>query len=167
MEIQIRKNKKFVILLVTILVLASCDSDRVFDEYQSMENSIWNKDSVVSFEFEILDTISKNNLYINIRNNDDYAFNNLFLITHLDFPDGKKIVDTLQYKMVDNNGRFLGRGLSEVKDNKLFYKENRAFPTSGNYQLSIRHAMRRNGSVKGISELEGVTDVGLRIEKVE
>jgi len=167
METHILRNKKALFFLVTSLAFVSCDSNQVFDQYQSLENNTWHKDSLISFEFQISDTLSKNNLYINIRNNEDYAFNNLFLITHLDFPDGKKVVDTLQYKMADNNGRFLGSGMSEIKENKLFYKELSIFPKPGSYNFSVRQAMRRNGSVDGISELEGITDVGLRIEKVE
>ena len=91
----------------------------------------------------------------------------MFLITHLNFPNGKKVVDTLEYEMTDNNGRFLGQGLSEIKESKLFYKEGSAFPVSGNYKLSIQQAMRKNGAVEGIKELEGVTNVGFRIEKIE
>lgn len=165
MEIAIRKNKVWVWVGI-LSVLMACDSNRVFDQYQSLDNALWNKDSSLLFEFEITDTISRNNLYINLRNNNDYEFNNLFLITELAFPNGKKIVDTLQYQMADKEGRFLGSGLSEIKENKLFYKENSRFPKAGNYRLLIRQAMRKNGSVSGIKELKGVTDVGLRIEKI-
>tara|TARA_R110002073_G_scaffold103234_2_gene233718 strand:+ start:16869 stop:17372 length:504 start_codon:yes stop_codon:yes gene_type:complete len=167
MKTVIRKNKKIALVLVALLVFASCDSNRVFDQYYAVDNTVWNKDNPINFEFQVTDTISKNDLYIQIRNNNEYAFSNLFLITHLDFPDGKKIVDTLQYAMTDKNGRFLGSGLSEIKESKLYYKESRVFPMSGKYKVSIKQAMRKNGTVEGVKELEGVTDVGLRIEKVE
>jgi len=167
MEIAIKKSRTLVLVFATFLLFASCDSNGVFDEYRSLENSIWDQERPVEFEFQIQDTISTNNLYINIRNNEDYGYSNLFLITHLNFPNGKKVVDTLEYEMADNNGRFLGQGLSEIKESKLFYKEGSAFPVSGNYKLSIQQAMRKNGAVEGIKELEGVTDVGFRIEKIE
>ena len=76
------------------------------------------------------------------------------------------MIDTLQYEMADKTGQFLGTGISEIKHNKLFLKENSAFPLSGKYKLSIWQAMRKNGSVSGIKELHGITDVGLRIEKI-
>ena len=69
--------------------------------------------------------------------------------------------------MTDEKGRFLGSGMSEIKENKLFYKEAKVFSESGNYTLTIRQAMRKNGSVAGIEELKGLTDVGLRIEKTQ
>ena len=165
MKTVIQKNKKLVFFLGALLVFASCDSNRVFDQYHALDNNVWDKDSPINFEFQITDTISKNNLYINVRNNNEYAFSNLFLITHLDFPDGKKIVDTLQYAMTDKNGKFLGSGLSQIKESKLYYKESRVFPMSGTYKVSIKQAMRKNGAIDGIKNLEGVTDVGFRIEK--
>ncbi len=60
----------------------------------------------ISFEFDVIDTISPKNLFINIRNNNEYAFSNLYLITELNFPNGTKIVDTLQYEMADKSGNF-------------------------------------------------------------
>lgn len=148
-------------------MFASCDSKGTFDEYRNLENNVWNLEEPVTFEFQITDTIQKNHLYINVRNNEEYGYSNLFLITHLNFPNGKKVVDTLEYAMTDNKGRFLGSGVSEIKDNKLFYKENLNFPFSGEYKLTIQQAMRNNGSVEGIQSLEGITDVGFRIEKIE
>ena len=155
----------FVPFLATLFLFVSCDTNRVFDEYNSLSGNVWSLDKPVEFEFQVNDTISANNLFINIRNNNDYGFSNLFLITHLNFPDGKKVIDTLEYEMTDKTGRFLGEGLSERKDNKLFYKEGNIFPSSGKYKLTIQQSMRKNGSVEGIQALNGITDVGFRIEK--
>lgn len=167
MEIRIPKSKVFFSLVGILFVITSCDSNRVFDEYKTLNDNKWIQEKPVEFNMQIVDTISRNNLFINIRNNKDYQYSNLFLITHINFPDGKKIVDTLEYEMADKRGQFLGYGISDVKENKLFLKENIIFPTSGNYTVSIYQAMRKNGAVDGIKELEGITDVGFRIEKVE
>lgn len=167
MEIAIKRNRTFVLILATLLTFAACDSAGVFDQYLSLENNVWSQDRPVEFEFEVRDTLTQNHLYINIRNNDDYGYSNLFLITHLNLPNGKKIVDTLEYEMANKMGEFLGSGISEIKESRLFYKENKVFPNSGTYTLSIQQAMRSNGSVEGIKELEGITDVGFRIEKAQ
>ena len=74
-------------------------------------------------------------------------------------------MDTLHYQMADDKGRFLGEGFSQIKENKLFYKEDIQFPNAGDYQLVMYQAMRRNGTENGIENLEGILDVGLRIEK--
>lgn len=151
-------------ILFISLFVSSCDSKRVFDQYQSLPNH-WNKDSVVSFTFQGPDTTNTYDLFINIRNNNDYAYSNLFLITEMNFPNGKVIVDTLEYKMAYPNGKWMGNGFSDIKENKLWYKENVQFSEIGTYQINIRHAMRQNGEVEGIDDLQGITEVGFSIEK--
>lgn len=160
------KNNRFLYVFCAILIFVSCDSKRVFDQYQTIENGAWNKSKIASFQFDVNDTISKRNLFINLRNNNDYEFSNLFVITQMNFPDGQHITDTLEYDMADKTGKFLGDGFSEIKENKLFYKEDIIFPSSGSYTIQIRQAMRKNGDVDGIENLNGITEVGFRIEKI-
>ncbi|MEQ6125048.1 gliding motility lipoprotein GldH [Pseudotenacibaculum sp. MALMAid0570] len=167
MGIEIKRNRTLIYLFALLITFVSCDSNRVYDQYVAVEGNSWSQENPIEFEFQIKDTLLRNNLYINIRNNQDYAYSNLFLITHLNFPDGKKIVDTLEYEMADKTGRFLGSGLSGIKESKLFYKERSIFPSSGDYKLAIYQAMRKNGDPEGLKSLEGVTDVGFRIEKIE
>lgn len=154
-----------IILVFVALCIISCDSKREYDSFVSIDNNSWKKVNAVSFQFEIKDTINQKDLFLNVRNNQKYSYSNLFLITTLNFPNGKKVVDTLEYEMTDNSGRFLGKGFTEIKENKLFYKENVVFPMSGEYEVSIVQAMRENGEINGIESLEGITDIGFRIEK--
>ena len=162
----IKNSKRLILVLGIVVSYVSCDSNRVFDEYRALKKNSWTQSDSLGFKFQINDTLSRNNIYINIRNNKNYQFSNIYLITHVVFPNGKKIVDTLQYEMTDKNGNFLGKGISEIKHSKLLLKENIIFPISGQYSISIWQAMRRNGAVKGINKLHGISDVGLRIEKV-
>ncbi len=161
------QNKKILVLITGILLFViSCDSNRIFDTYKPLKHNSWSLSNPLQFTFQISDTTSTNNLYFNIRNNNDYLFSNLYVISHVIFPDGKKIVDTLQYEMADKNGQFLGSGISEIKHSRLLLKENIIFPNSGKYSINIWHAMRENGNLEGIKELKGITDLGFRIEKV-
>ena len=65
------------------------------------------------------------------------------------------------------DGKWLGKGYGSLKENKLWYKENIVFPLQGVYTLKVAHAMRQNGTVEGVSELEGIPDVGFQIETIE
>ncbi|MEZ4796906.1 MAG: gliding motility lipoprotein GldH [Flavobacteriaceae bacterium] len=157
------RNKLYLVSVVLTFLMTSCDSNRVFDEYKSVPNQ-WQKDNIVEFEYAPTDTLSSYNLFINLRNTNDYKFNNLFLIAEIDFPNGKSEVDTLEYKMAQPNGKLLGTGFTDVKENKLWYKENFTFNESGTYKIKVQHAMRENGSIDGVNALEGVTDIGFRVE---
>ena len=100
-----------------------------------------------------------------MRNNNDYQYSNLFLIVGIDFPNNFSVIDTLEYEMANAEGKFLGSGFTDLKENKLEYKSNVIFPSTGTYHISVQHAMRKSGDIEGISLLQGITDVGLRIEK--
>lgn len=157
------QNRILVYILAFAFLFISCDSDSVFDQYKSVPNK-WHKDSVVSFKVNSPDTIKMYNLFVNLRNNNAYKFNNLFLIVEMNFPNGKVIKDTLEYKMANPEGKFLGTGFTDIKENKLWYKENVVFEETGEYTVNIQHAMRENGKVNGVVNLEGITDIGFRIE---
>ena len=157
----IKNNTLFI--LVSILFI-SCDEKRVFDEYKSVGNE-WHKDSIVKFNLPELDSTKRYNLFINLRANNAYKFNNLFLIVALEMPNGFTKVDTLEYQMADPDGTLLGDGFSDIKESKLFYKENVRFRSK--YKVSIKQAVRENGKVPGVKALDGITEVGFRIEKKE
>lgn len=155
-----------VLIFGLLLLLCSCDKKRFFDEYKPLDGT-WNKDSIVSFNFEQQDTVSKYNMFVNVRNNNSYPYNNMYLIVQLQQPGGLTKVDTLEYKMANPDGSLLGEGFSDVKESKLWYKENMVFPKSGKYKVNIQHAVRNTGKISGVQQLEGVTDVGFRIESTE
>lgn len=150
-------------LVCCCLIFASCDDNRIYDVYKSLPNE-WHKDSVVTFNIKAPDSINPYNLFINLRNTNDYKFNNLYLIVEMHFPHGKIVKDTLQYRMAEPNGEFLGTGFTDVKENKLWYKEGVVFNENGQYTIKIQQAMRENSQVKGVENLEGITEVGFRIE---
>ncbi len=136
----------------------------MFDAYKTVPGA-WNNQDVVQFNFTVPDTTNTYNLFVNIRNNSEYKYSNLFVIVDLEFPHGKTLTDTLEYKMAKPNGEFLGEGFSSIKENKLWYKEGFILNESGNYTVNIQQAMRENGKVNGVINLDGITDVGFRIEK--
>ncbi len=157
---------RFICICCVFLVLLSCNTNLEFSEYQSVNNASWEMDRPFHFEFSELDSIQSYNMFFNIRNNNDFEFGNLFLIAEFEYPDGNTQKDTLEYEMAQPTGEWLGKGLGSIKENKLWFKENIVFPDSGVYKVKITHAMRKNGDVKGIPVLEGITDVGLEIEKI-
>lgn len=85
----------------------------------------------------------------------------------MEFPSGYKVIDTLEYEMTDVFGNWLGAGFTDIKENKLFYKENVIFSEKGAYKFSVQHATRSVNDIEGEIPLHGITDVGLRIENVK
>ncbi|TSE04877.1 MULTISPECIES: gliding motility lipoprotein GldH [Aquimarina] len=156
-------NLRFFLIVFIIIGIVSCDDKQVFDEYQTVADA-WEINEKVSFTIPELDSLQDYNLFINVRNNNSYRYSNLFLISEMKFPNGKVITDTLEYRLAAPDGQWLGTGFSELKENKLWYKEKVKFKEQGQYMITLQHAMRKNGEVNGITSLEGITDIGFRIE---
>ncbi len=154
----------FWILLVVITFIA-CDSKTVVSETRTLSGD-WGKNDVIEFTIPKLDSLKKYNMFLHVRNTNDYPFNNIFIIASINFPHGKVITDTLEYRMAESDGTWLGTGVGSVKESKLWYKENISFFETGNYVLRVSQAVRNNGDVGGVSQLRGITDVGYSIEVV-
>jgi gliding motility-associated lipoprotein GldH len=146
-------------LILLAFLFFSCDSNKVFEEYIEVENAVWKKENIASFEFDAIDTSSYHNLYINIRNKGSYAFSNLYLFVTITGPDNKFTQDTVNCILADNRGKWKGKGIGDLWDYKKPFLGGVKFAQKGKYIISYEQAMRvENG-------LEGITDVGLRIEK--
>lgn len=153
------------LLSLISLLSISCDKSQVFDQYHAID-SVWHQDSIVKFTFEAPDTIHPYHLFLNIRNNNNYPFNNMFLIVSMENPQGSIRKDTLEYLMAHPDGTLMGSGFSDIKENKLFYKERMKFSKLGAYRISIQHAVRSLGKISGEEKLNGIYDIGFRIESI-
>lgn len=148
------------------MTLMSCKKDAFYDSYQRVDGG-WSKGDVKSFEVSQEDTLSTYNLFLNIRNNKEYAFSNLFVIVKVEQPDEIVWVDTLEYQMAAPDGTLLGTGFSDVKENKLWIKEGYVFPVKGDYTIKVEQAVREIGDVEGVELLKGISEIGIQIEKTK
>jgi gliding motility-associated lipoprotein GldH len=158
---------KYLLLFFCFLIVLSCNNHKYYHQYQSVENLEWDNSTKFNFIVNNTDTISKRNVFIHVRNTKNYEYSSLFLIAKIEFPSGYKLVDTLEYEMTNAKGEFLGQGFSDIKENKLFLRENVVMSEKGNYQFLIQQATRGIHDIEGKNPLKGITDVGLSIEKVK
>jgi len=147
------------ILLAVALLLSSCIKRSVYEEQVSIANNSWDVHQRLSFEIPVKDTLSTNNLIINIRNTQEYPFQNIFLFIETLDPRGQSLKDTLDCPLADNEGRWLGSGLGSHYQTEFIFKRNVRFPHSGTYTIVVEQGMRKE-------ELEGISDLGIRVEKV-
>lgn len=164
-EKESQKMHKVLYISMLCAVLVCCNSNSVYSEYQPITNAVWSRSDTASFTLSEIDSIQNYNVFINIRNDQNFPYSNLFLITSLHTPNGEVLQDTLEYNMALTDGTWLGKGSGSLKENKLWYKENIVFSPSGVYTIEVAHAMRKNGNVSGVVNLEGITDVGIEITK--
>lgn len=151
---------KYFLVLVSACSLLSCDPLRVYDKFKDIENAKWNKNEHVKFDVRIDDTLSYNNVYINIRNSGDYKYSNIYLFMSTIYPSQKISVDTIECTLANKEGKWLGKGLGDIKDNQMLLKKNVRFHQAGIYTFKFEQAMR-------VDDLEGIKSVGIRIEKIK
>jgi gliding motility-associated lipoprotein GldH len=148
------------IVLITFSFF-SCGQDEIFDNYKTIPNQ-WDKDSLIVFEVDLKS--SSYNTFINVRTDQSYRFNNLFLIVTVQDSVKTIMKDTLEYKMANSNGKLLGKKFLNTFQNKLVHKESAKFE-SGKYLFTIQHAMRKINQINGLKLLDGIINIGYRIEK--
>lgn len=155
-----------ILILLSLVLFYSCgENNVVFSESKPMDG-LWKEGEAVSFNLPELDSLKSYNLFLNIRNTNDYQYNNLFLIVTMNFPHGKTVVDTLEYRMANPDGSWMGYGIGSIKESKLWYKEHVRFMEEGEYVVQIEQAMRNKGEIDGVLNLQGIADVGFTIEEI-
>lgn len=154
------KQIKGQILWISILlvVISACDKNRVYDDFITIPESGWYKDSLLHFEVPVSDTLSNHNLTIKVRNETTYSYRNLWLFIEIIQPSGETVKDSFEVALADPAGKWLGKGFSGYKTYEAIYRRNVYFPASGNYQINILQGMRQEN-------LKGIRDIGFRVEK--
>jgi len=146
------------VLIGTIVIFISCDNNIVFDDYKTFENQTWNTDSIIIWDYSVIDTISQNRLVIKVRHTTDYEFQNLFL-----FVKAEK-TDTLELLLANKEGKWLGKGIGDVREVEVAYRKDKVFTKKGNFTFEIEQAMRY-GVLEKIQHLNNIKAIGLSIQK--
>ena len=148
------------LLVFFVMLLVSCNEQRIYEGNQSIENQEWFYEQAMPFQTEILDTSQRYNLFLNVRHNHDYSYSNLWLKIKTVFPDGSSTIVPVNIPMSDPEGKWYGKGLGSVLSNQIMIQKNAFLDQVGQYQFMIEQDMR-------VNPLTDVLDIGLRIEKME
>jgi len=144
-------------VLLGLILMSSCDSNRYFEQNQKLKNEKWFYQDAKTFSFDMMDTTSLFNFYVNVRNTNDYPYANLYIFIKSQFPDGEQARDTIELQLAELNGKWLGSGTGRYKYNQFILRKGMRFVQTGNYKFSIEHGMRKD-------TLYGISDIGIRLE---
>lgn len=152
-------NRYFLGLVILISFFSCQESSAIYDSKKPLNNS-WGQKKEIDFHFSGEEQGERVSMFFVLRNNNEYPFSNIYLFTELKAPQGQKIIDTLEYQVAYPDGKWIGSGMGEIKQNTFIYKENIALKDTGEYQLKVKQAMREN-------PLVGLEDISLIVEKVK
>lgn len=155
----------YAIALVTYclqLAAVSCTTIDLYEKSVAISGHSWKSGFKPSFAFTIKDTTSPYKLFIVLRHNDKYSFNNIYINLHIHRPD-MDTAKTAQYDLTlatDEKG-WLASGMDDIYEHRIpLTPDNQPvyFKKPGQYIFTIEQIMRED-------PLNNVLDVGLRIEK--
>ncbi len=152
-------NSIFFILIAAAVSFTSCTEMAVFEKNTVIPKMQWHSNFNAKGTVNISDTGSQYNIYIIIRHNDAYAYNNIWLNVGLQPPG-----DSMQYQKInitlgsDATG-WEGTGMNDIWEvRKLIFRLPKRFIRQGQYNFSIQQIMRDE-------PLRGVMSAGIRLQK--
>lgn len=157
---------QFFAISVFLIALTGChDEGLVFEKNLEIPDAKWAVTDQAVLELDVTDTVSQHNFYVNVRNTEAYPYRNLYVFVKTLFPNGKASQDTVGIVLADATGQWVGSGSgylssSSHHSNTIMFQYNKRFPISGHYKFEIEQAMRTD-------TLEGIRNIGLRIEKAK
>lgn len=153
-------QKKLLISLYILFLFAACSEPAFYEEFRQTGEETWHMDDVLDFPVQVDDTSGVYRLIFTIRNTTDYAYSNLYLFFTTITPAKLARRDTVELRLADLSGRWMGKGFGKIRESSFLIKDQYSFPDTGNYIFRLQHAMREEN-------LMGITDAGIRIEKMQ
>lgn len=154
------RNSIFISFAALLLLFThtSCNQNVLMDENLSINKEGWDVNQKAAFNVAIEDTLGIYSFFVNIRQRETYRYSNLYIFLHTTFPNGTLTHDTIECVLARDDGRWLGKSSGSLISNQILLNASLRFPIAGNYRFEIEQAMRER-------KLQGIEDVGIRIEK--
>ncbi len=152
--------KSFFGYLLVLSLLASCNTLDVFEKTESFPKHQWSSLTKPSFTFTIEDTVSAYNIYVIIRHEDAYHYNNLWLNISTQAPQETLKTQLVNIILANNKKGWLGTGMDDVFDHRVKITRNPVKLKKGNYTFLLQQQMREE-------PLMYMLNAGIRVEKVK
>ena len=149
---RIRSQKlKGIIAALICSLFFSCENEALYDQYQAIDKTTWEKDKEYYFTFEVEDISVPYDLTLKVRNNNMYPYQNLWIFCNEEQPIGPLRRDTIECVLADEFGKWYGHGISLYQSSFPIHTQYK-FPHAGQYTFSFRQGMR-DDALKGIQEI--------------
>lgn len=153
------RNNLYKILGIFFL-FSACEHTLSYEKYMPVAGRSWNSSQKLFFPVEIKDTSVLYNIYVNVRNTDDYPFSNLWLTIGTKFPANQLFEKRINLTLADSTGKWTGRPEGDLYDEQILIQQNAYFQTPGTYTFSLEQIMRQD-------PVPGILAVGLRVENTQ
>ena len=143
------------------LLLLVCCNTKTESSYNVFEEDSWHADSIITLNHDVVDSITKHNLYLKIRHTTDFKYQNIFL-----FVCFQEKRDTIEVTLSEKNGKWLGRGFGDIKEVEYCFAKEITFNSKKTSIVTVEQAMRY-GDLPAITNLKGIIALAINIKKSE
>jgi len=157
-------NKLFIFvclqLIACTLLLLSCDKIDLYEKVVPIPKHEWRSSYKPEFSFQIKDTAVNYQVYLIVRHNNQYRYNNIWVNLTAKSPTDSSQTFKLELPLANKEG-WLGSGMDDLFEHRVAFTldpERFRFSRSGDYKFTLEQVMRDD-------PLEHVMNVGIRIEK--
>lgn len=154
------KNKLLILATCVSLLFSffACREGEEYYAFQQIKNGLWEKKNTLSFQIDSLRThpLKKYAVSIELTHNNLYPYQNLWLIVSSNFRDTLQRNDTVEIRLTDKKGNWLGKGAGGLRQLSTPYKETVQLDSQKTYTVSFRHFMKDE-------TLNGIEKVGVKI----
>ena len=151
---------RIIFIFLSLLLLVCCNTN-IESSYSVFEEDSWHVDSIITLNHSVVDTITKQNLYLKIRHTTDFEYQNIFL-----FVDFQEKRDTIEVTLSEKNGKWLGSGFGGIKEVEYCFAKEIVFNSKKTSNVTVEQAMRY-GDQPVITNLKGIIALGINIKKSE
>ncbi len=157
--VRIMRRNDFLIIFFVLAVavcIISCNRRNVYISYRHVPVSGWDKNDTLTYDVSPLKA-GRYREVVGVRIDRSYPFMSLSLVVKQTIlPSGYVHRDTLNCKLVDENGKFKGQGISFYQ--QTFHLNTIRLHEGDSLHINIKHNMKRE-------VMNGVSDIGFRIDK--
>jgi len=155
-------KKHVSIFLFFLLLLQACTPIDLYEHVAAIPDQSWPSSFKPSFTFDINDTTADYRLFLILRHNNKYNYNNIWLNLYRKKPNGQVSKVPYELQLASNERGWLAEGMDDIYEHRIpltppandsFY-----FNQKGQYTFTIEQIMRED-------PLKNVLNVGLRIER--
>jgi gliding motility-associated lipoprotein GldH len=146
------------VILLTSYLLPCCTTVDLYEKSVTVPRHAWDNSFRPSFDFDIKDTTTPYKLFLTLRHNEKYNYNNIYVNVYVKGP-GQDTAQKIQENLIlaTNEKGWLASGMDDIYDHRIQLGPEQSLK-AGKYNFVIEQIMREN-------PLNNVLNVGLRIEK--
>ena len=144
------------LFLAPCLLLFSCTTIDLYEKDATIPGFKWKSSFIPEFTFTIKDTTAPYQLFLVLRHNERYTYNNIWINLYSQ-PPGDSFHKAPFELPLATKEKWLASGMDDVYEHRIRLTDPQ-FLKAGVYHFKIEQIMRED-------PLENVMDVGLRVEK--